>query len=79
MTKRKVGGYADNRALANAIQSNTDARRILQRLQARADQRRGAGWLYKYLARLAQAHSRTLEALAEMERIRNNHQEETDV
>lgn len=70
MTRRKLGGYADNAALNRAQRATDDAIRVTQRLQTKA-KATGAGWLYRYVAGLAQAHSEILQGLSEMQEIRS--------
>lgn len=69
-TPRKVGGYADRYEINRAIRANRDARRTLGRILEIASNRRGSAWIYPLVADLAQAHSTALEALFEIEKIR---------
>lgn len=70
-TARKIGGYSDRYELNRAVRANKRARDVVAKLLEMAGARRGAGWIYPLLAALAQHLSEVLEALTEMERIRN--------
>ena len=72
---RKPGGYIDRAELNRAMRANKRARKLLKDLLRQADERRGGGWIYPVLARLAQELSEALEALTEMERIRGGDDE----
>ena len=74
-TPRKIGGYVDRQELARAQRANKDARRMAKRILRETDARRGSGWLYPFLARLAQELAVVSEALMEMERIRVQQEE----
>jgi multidrug resistance efflux pump len=66
---RKIHGYIDNAELNRARRKLQAAIRNLRRLQEKAD-RVGAGWIYRYIASIAQDHSEALDALGTMQRIR---------
>lgn len=69
-TPRKAHGYVDNAELHRAIRANKDGRRVVERILTIAQERPGSSWIYPLIAKLAQTHSVALEALTEMERIR---------
>jgi parvulin-like peptidyl-prolyl isomerase len=77
-TQRKVGGYVDRQELNRAIQANQNARQVTAKMLEMVNERRGMGWLYPLLARLGQHLSTNLEALVEMERIRQKGEQEAD-
>jgi hypothetical protein len=72
--RRRIYGYIDREHLSEAGISLQEAIDQVGLLLEKAD-RTGAGWIYQYAARLAQAHSRVREHLSEVKRIR----EESDV
>jgi hypothetical protein len=77
-TQRKIGGYVDRQELNRAMQANQNARRVATRMLEMVNERRGMGWLYPLLAQLGQHLSTNLEALVEMERIRQKGDRDAD-